>query len=317
MATVPPRTNTPADPNRLFGHEEANQPFHVKSAVYNAGTDTITVTVGLGRADFGGGDVVEFAAEDTLDITPVTINTTYFVFLNSDGTLSYSSTSGVEGAGQVRLGDVATGATKDAVTRTDRRGMLPVPAPSPVVPLAYPHAAANDPTAVTPVRINGGTTYQVPAGKVLYVTGLHTVNPGEGINVNGTGPVVENHGNDDNSVNGMPLPLIVEAGDTVGLSVVSSSRSLQGFIVDESADITPVVHSLSATYTVPAGRVFVLLGVTTQSQTIRFDGVDIATGIGDSSTVALAQPIVVEAGVAVTAATPHSSRWVWGYERTL
>lgn len=128
MATVPMRTNTPADPNRLFGHEEANQPFWIKSAVYDVGTDTIAVTIGPGRVDWGGGDVTEKAADTVLDITPVAINTEYFVFVDqaTDG-FTYSSVSAVPADGQVRLGSVATGADKATLTRDDLRGMLPVP----------------------------------------------------------------------------------------------------------------------------------------------------------------------------------------------
>ncbi len=104
--------------------ERLNEPFHIAAAVYDSVNNKIDVTIGPGRADFGGGTVVEFTSNQTLYITGPATNTTYYIFLNSNGTFTYSTTA-TPGTGQVRLGSVATGATLDALTRTDRRGLLP------------------------------------------------------------------------------------------------------------------------------------------------------------------------------------------------
>lgn len=106
--------------------ERLNEPFHVKSATYDSGTDTITVTVGRGRVDWGGGNITEFTSDQTLAITPVAVSTTYYVHLLSTGTLE-AGTAALPSAWGVTLGTVATGAAKSTLTRDDLRGMLPAP----------------------------------------------------------------------------------------------------------------------------------------------------------------------------------------------
>lgn len=114
-------------PNKGVGdtvtHEEINQPFWLKSATYDAANDRIVVTIGPGRTDWGGGILTEKLTDSTLYITAPSINTTYYVFLKNDSTFIYS-TSGTPGSGQVRLASIAVGATKDALTVSDLRGML-------------------------------------------------------------------------------------------------------------------------------------------------------------------------------------------------
>lgn len=138
-------------PNKGVGdtvtHEEINQPFWLKSATYDAANDRIVVTIGPGRADWGGGTLTEKLTDSTLYITTPSINTIYYIFLKNDSTFIYS-TSGIPGAGQVRLASIAVGATKDALTVSDLRGMLSTSAAS----HASTHASGgSDP--VTPAAI--------------------------------------------------------------------------------------------------------------------------------------------------------------------
>jgi hypothetical protein len=118
-------------PNKNAGdaltHEEINQPFWLKSATYDAENDRIIVTIGPGRADWGGGTLTEKLTDSTLYITTPSINTTYYIFLKNDSTFIYS-TSGTPRGGEIRIASIAVGETKDALTVSDLRGMLPTPA---------------------------------------------------------------------------------------------------------------------------------------------------------------------------------------------
>ena len=130
--------------------ELLNQPYHVGAPnhvpTYDLGTDTITVPIGVGRHRPAPGVTVEHTVDQQLLITPVTINTEYFVFVEADGSFTYSSVSDEESDGQVVVCSVATGATKDDLTVTDLRGMLPIPPP------AMPHIEAHlVPAATTSV----------------------------------------------------------------------------------------------------------------------------------------------------------------------
>lgn len=102
---------------------QADQPFYLKSATYDAVGNKIDLTFGPGRAVFLG-TLVAKTADSTYSISAPTINTTYYVYLKSDGTYT-NNTTGAEIAGAVQIWAVATGATIDVITKTDRRGQLP------------------------------------------------------------------------------------------------------------------------------------------------------------------------------------------------
>ncbi len=102
-----------------------NEPFHLKGASYDEGV--ITVTIGPGRANFGGGlsGIVEKLSDSSLTISTPAVNTTYYIFIESDGTFSYD-TSSLPKMG-VLIGSVATGDPVTILTRDDLRGILPGP----------------------------------------------------------------------------------------------------------------------------------------------------------------------------------------------
>lgn len=102
-----------------------NEPFHLKGASYDEGV--ITVTIGPGRANFGGGlsGIVEKLSDSTLTISAPAVNTTYYIFIEPDGSFSYD-TSSLPKMG-VLIGSVATGDPVTILTRDDLRGILPGP----------------------------------------------------------------------------------------------------------------------------------------------------------------------------------------------
>lgn len=103
-------------------------PYIPKSATYDSGNDQVNVTIGKGRADYGGGNIVSTTSDSTVVIASPTVSTTYYVFLNNDGTFSTGTVS-TPGAGQTLLASVAVGATKSDLTTTDMRGILPGASP--------------------------------------------------------------------------------------------------------------------------------------------------------------------------------------------
>ncbi len=102
-----------------------NEPFHLKGASYDEGV--ITVTIGPGRANFGGGlsGIIEKLADSTLTISAPVLNTTYYIFIEPDGSFSYDTSSLPKM--RVLIGSVATGDPVSILTRDDLRGILPGP----------------------------------------------------------------------------------------------------------------------------------------------------------------------------------------------
>ncbi len=123
--------------------ERLNEPFHVAAATYDGVGVKIDVTFGPGRAVFLT-TIVEKLNNSTYSIASPATNTTYYVYLKSDGTFTHNTT-GTTPAGAVRLGRVITGATVDAITRADDRGLLPGAAARVVQDNLDAHAAAADP----------------------------------------------------------------------------------------------------------------------------------------------------------------------------
>lgn len=107
--------------------QHVNQPFHIRSAVYDSTNDELDITVGEGRADWGVDQVTEFTAAQTANVASPAINTTYYVYLQSDDTLYTSTSSTYDGSADdaVRLGSVATGSDVSTLTIDDLRGVLP------------------------------------------------------------------------------------------------------------------------------------------------------------------------------------------------
>jgi hypothetical protein len=99
-----------------------NEPFQIKTPSNDNGN--IVVTIGTGRANFGSLPLVEKLTDSQLIITSPTINTTYYIFLKSDGTF-VSNVSSDPQDGQVLLGAVVVGETLNTLSKLDLRGMLP------------------------------------------------------------------------------------------------------------------------------------------------------------------------------------------------
>jgi hypothetical protein len=102
--------------------ERLNEPFHLKSMVYDSVNNKIDLTLGRGRAVFLD-IIVEKNADSTYYIAAPAINTTYYVYLKSDGTYT-SNTTGTSPAGSIKIWAVATGATVDALTKSDLRALI-------------------------------------------------------------------------------------------------------------------------------------------------------------------------------------------------
>jgi hypothetical protein len=101
----------------------AREPFLLKSAVYDSENDRIDITIGPGRADFLSVLVVQ-NSNTVYSIDTPTANTSYFLYLKSDGTFTHN-TSGAEDADTVLIWKVVTGTTVDVTTIEDLRAELP------------------------------------------------------------------------------------------------------------------------------------------------------------------------------------------------
>ncbi|HEX3046220.1 MAG TPA: hypothetical protein VHY08_15800 [Bacillota bacterium] len=102
-----------------------NEPFHIKGASYNSGL--LTVTIGSGRANFGGGLIIERLMDSTYSFTPIS-GTTYYIFLkNNNNNPFIHKTANLAEDGEVVLGSIdVTGVAPNLVlTKHDLRGLLP------------------------------------------------------------------------------------------------------------------------------------------------------------------------------------------------
>ncbi|TLN00072.1 hypothetical protein FDZ73_20440 [bacterium] len=123
----------------------ARDPFILKSAVYDGPGNKIVCTIAPGSGRFNAGLVTK-AADSTYDITAPAINTTYYVYLKSDGTFTHNTT-GIFVAGQILLHQISTGAVVSTITTIDVRGEIAeVPGYTPAdKTITDAHAAATDP----------------------------------------------------------------------------------------------------------------------------------------------------------------------------
>lgn len=106
--------------------ELLGRPFFLAVPTYDAINDRIVCPLGKGIAELFNGDarvIVEKAAETTYYINAPAINTTYYLYLQADGTITHNTTGTVP-AGAVLLWQVATGATVSTLTKTDRRAQI-------------------------------------------------------------------------------------------------------------------------------------------------------------------------------------------------
>lgn len=104
----------------------ALDPFIIRSMSYDAANDRIVLTIGPGIAELYNGDarvLVQKDADTTYYINTPAINTTYYLYLQADGTFTHNTT-GTMTVGTVLLWQVATGATVSTLAKTDRRAQL-------------------------------------------------------------------------------------------------------------------------------------------------------------------------------------------------
>ncbi|WP_248930147.1 hypothetical protein [Paenibacillus hamazuiensis] len=98
------------------------EPFLLKSVVYVSSPSKIDVTLGPGVADFL--QTIVSKTEDTVySIVSPAANTTYYVYLKSDGSFTHNTT-GAEVDGAVMLWKIGTGATLGTISTTDLRGQV-------------------------------------------------------------------------------------------------------------------------------------------------------------------------------------------------
>jgi hypothetical protein len=102
--------------------DRLNEPFHLKTAVYDAPNNRITLTFGRGRARFYD-TVVSKTVDFTYYINTPVINTTYYLYIKSDGSITHNVT-GTAPADSMPIWKVATGASVATITKTDIRPLL-------------------------------------------------------------------------------------------------------------------------------------------------------------------------------------------------
>ena len=151
-----------------------------------------------------------------------------------------------------------------------------------------------------------GTTYTVPAGKNLYVTGMHSMNATLQVVVNGTAVVFEGPVS-SRSYEGLSVPLLLGAGDTISALGTPNGSGFTGFLLD--AQVEPL-HITQPSYTVPVNKTFVILGVygTSATDQLLLGNTLVYRGRGNNTSAysgsvyhwrPLIQPLVADAGQVV------------------
>jgi len=153
----------------LASQLQVDQPLYLKSVTYDSVNGRFALTFGYGVIRFPG--VLYTFADNTLYyINSPTANTTYHIFVGSDGALHYNTTGTVV-TGWSKIWQIAVGTTLTNLTISDWRGQDPTTYARGVEDQLNSHAAASDPhpqyaldTDLTPARVgavqNAG---QVPA----------------------------------------------------------------------------------------------------------------------------------------------------------
>jgi hypothetical protein len=106
---------------------QADKPFFLKSASYDLANNRIELTISPGRAEFINSSnaiiMVDIPEDTTYYITDPAIETTYYLFLQSDGNFSHNTT-GIIAAGSIVLWSVGTGQQVEELTSTERRAQI-------------------------------------------------------------------------------------------------------------------------------------------------------------------------------------------------
>jgi len=125
--------------------------------------------------------------------------------------------------------------------------------------------------------ING--SYTVPSGKNLYITNLYSVAAGFLFHINS---LVFKRGQEGiNGYHGFANPIIAGPSDIIGCtncSNISNLATFNGFLVD--ASVITMSHS-NAAFTVPVGKILIILSTTTG--VLFIDGVRVYNGSGNNA----------------------------------
>jgi hypothetical protein len=116
------RANLVEIDKKAAAQAQVDEPFFLKSAVYDLGGNKIDLTFGLGKAAFLG-TIVSKISDSAYAITTPVINTSYYIFIMNDGTFTHNL-DGAEIAGAVLIWKVMTGAEVDDIMNEDQRGRL-------------------------------------------------------------------------------------------------------------------------------------------------------------------------------------------------
>src|SRR5215472_1507823 len=151
-------SNWNAQDANLASQLQADQPLYLKSVTYDSVNGRFAFVFGYGIIRFPG-VMYTFADGTSYYINSPLANTTYHIYVGSDGALHYNTTGGTV-AGWAKIWQVAVGATLTNLTVTDWRGQEPTTYARGVEDQLNTHVASADPhpqyaldTDLTPARV--------------------------------------------------------------------------------------------------------------------------------------------------------------------
>lgn len=202
-----PAGGTPLNVARL------NEPFHLSEVTYDAANDRLVFTFGRGRAWFAS-TLYDQAAPFTVYQNTPAIDTTYYAYLTSAGVVI--STTSTPTGGQIPLGAVAVGATKNTLTRSDRRSM---------VDAAGAQALAGGPFTNLLIALEGIMS-QVSSKTVRLGAGVGNVGATEAAIYSPDGPLLLGATTPDNSASDRAFLRLVNLG--ANGAVIQAFKSVSG-----------------------------------------------------------------------------------------
>src|SRR5499427_8499767 len=151
-------SNWNAQDANLASQLQADQPLYLKSVTYDSVNGRFAFVFGYGIIRFPG-VMYTFADGTSYYINSPLANTTYHIYVGSDGALHYNTTGGTV-AGWSKIWQVAVGATLTALTVSDWRGQEPTTYARGVEDQLNTHVGSADPhpqyaldTDLTPARV--------------------------------------------------------------------------------------------------------------------------------------------------------------------
>ena len=151
-------SNWNAQDANLASQLQADQPLYLKSVTYDSTNGRYALVFGYGLIRFPG-VMYTFADNTTYYVNSPITNTTYHIYVGSDGAMHVNTTGGTV-AGWSKIWQIAVGTTLTTLTITDWRGQEPTTYARGVEDQLNTHAAAADPhpqyaldTDLTPARV--------------------------------------------------------------------------------------------------------------------------------------------------------------------